>query len=278
MCGIITEADLYVIPAYLLISSIVFLPNDGDAYALSRDFAGSGVTPEFLEFFDSGSLDLIRSSRRDDPRFTEMPDIPDNAGSALFFDLPMDASLKENFGRLEHVIEKHGGSLRDSWCGYELRDRQRFFAFRHAVPQSIFDYVARLKGSSAPGINKMGTDMSVPLEHLDEMMAAYDKVITRYGLEYVIFGHIGNGHPHVEIILKDMDDFEKAKKAYMELAAKAVELGGSPSAEHGIGKMKVDYVRMMYGDGGMEQMRAVKRAMDPGYLFNPGNVFGGEAE
>ena len=276
--GIITEADLYVIPAYPLISSIVFLPNDGDAYALSRDFAGSGVTPEFLEFFDSGSLDLIRSSRRDDPRFTEMPDIPDNAGSALFFDLPMDTSLKENFGRLEHVIEKHGGSLRDSWCGYELRDRQRFFAFRHAVPQSIFDYVARLKGSSAPGINKMGTDMSVPLEHLDEMMAAYDEVITRYGLEYVIFGHIGNGHPHVEIILKDMDDFEKAKKAYLELAAKAVELGGSPSAEHGIGKMKVDYVRMMYGDGGMEQMRAVKRAMDPGYLFNPGNVFGGEAE
>jgi D-lactate dehydrogenase (cytochrome) len=130
----------------------------------------------------------------------------------------MDASLKENFGRLEHVIEKHGGTLKDSWCGYELRDRQRFFAFRHAVPQSIFDYVARLKGSSAPGINKMGTDMSVPLEHLDEMMAAYDEVITRYGLEYVIFGHIGNGHPHVEIILKDMDDFEKAKKGRRRMA------------------------------------------------------------
>ena len=42
--------------------------------------------------------------------------------------------------------------------------------------------------------------------------------------------------------------------------------------------MKVDYVRMMYGDEGIEQMRAVKRAMDPGYLFNPGNVFGGETQ
>ncbi|AMH94483.1 glycolate oxidase subunit GlcD1 [methanogenic archaeon ISO4-H5] len=276
--GIITEADLYVIPAYPLISSIVFLPNDGDAYALSRDFANSGVTPEFLEFFDSGSLNLIRSSRRDDPRFTEMPDIPEDAGSALFFDLPIDDNLKENFRRLEHVIAKHGGSLGNSWCGYELKDRQRFFAFRHAVPQSIFDYVARLKGASAPGINKMGTDMSVPLDKLDEMMAAYDEVITRYGLEYVIFGHIGNGHPHVEIILKDMDDLERARQAYMELAAKAIELGGSPSAEHGIGKLKVDYVRMMYGDDGVEQMRAVKRAMDPKYLFNPGNIFGGEAE
>ena len=207
-----------------------------------------------------------------------MPDIPEDAGSALFFDLPIDDNLKDNFRRLEHVIAKHGGSLRNSWCGYELKDRQRFFAFRHAVPQSIFDYVARLKGASAPGINKMGTDMSVPLDKLDEMMVAYDEVITRYGLEYVIFGHIGNGHPHVEIILKDMDDLERARQAYMELAAKAIELGGSPSAEHGIGKLKVDYVRMMYGDDGVEQMRAVKRAMDPKYLFNPGNIFGGEAE
>ena len=272
--GIITEADLYILPAHPLLSCIVFLPRDGDAYALSRDFGDSGIGFEFLEFFDSGSLNLIRSSRKVDPRFTEMPDIPVGAGSALFFDLPADGELRDSLLKLEPLIAKYGASLSDSWCGYEPRDRKRFFAFRHSVPQTIFDYVARLKGTSAPKINKMGTDMSVPLENLDEMMSLYDSIIRSYGLEYVIFGHIGNGHPHVEIILKDMEDFEKARKAYAELAQKAVELGGSPSAEHGIGKMKVDYVRMMYGKKGVDEMRSVKDAMDPEWKFNAGNVFG----
>lgn len=275
--GIITEADLYITEAHPLISNIVFLPADRDAYSLSKDIRASSVEPEFLEFFDSGSLDLIRSSRKDDPRFTEMPDIPEGARSALFFDLPYDDNLKDTYLALAELLKGYGITLEDSWCGYELRDRERFFAFRHSVPQTIFDYVARLKGSSAPKINKMGTDMSVPLDRLDEMMNIYDSVLRSYSLEYVIFGHIGNGHPHVEIILKDMDDFECAKKAYADLAEKAVELGGSPSAEHGIGKIKTGYVRMMYGDEGIAQMREVKRAMDPKGIFNPGNVFSTEA-
>ena len=271
--GVITEADLYLAPAHPLISNIVFLRRDRDAYSLSKDIRDSDVVPEFLEFFDSGSLDLIRASRKDDPRFTGMPDIPDYAKSALFFDLPMDGSLEKNYLALSVLLKRYGASLSDSWCGHELRDRERFFAFRHSVPQTIFEYVARLKGSSAPQINKMGTDMSVPLERLDEMMDSYDSVLKSYGLEYVVFGHIGNGHPHVEIILKDMDDFRKAKEAYSELAARAIELGGSPSAEHGIGKMKVSYTEMMYGPEGVAQIWNVKRTMDPEDIFNPGNMF-----
>ena len=271
--GVITEADLYLAPAHPLISNIVFLREDRDAYSLSKDIRDGEVVPEFLEFFDSGSLDLIRASRKDDPRFTEMPDIPDYARSALFFDLPMDDTLEKNYLALSGLLRKYGCSLSDSWCGHELRDRDRFFAFRHSVPQTIFEYVARLKGSSAPQINKMGTDMSVPLERLDEMMASYDSVLRSYGLEYVVFGHIGNGHPHVEIILKDMDDFRRAKEAYSELAARAIELGGSPSAEHGIGKMKVSYTEMMYGPEGVAQIWNVKRTMDPDGIFNSGNMF-----
>ncbi|MCQ2070637.1 MAG: FAD-binding oxidoreductase, partial [archaeon] len=132
--------------------------------------------------------------------------------------------------------------------------------------------VAKLKGTSSPGIHKMGTDMSVPLESLDRMMDVYDEVITRYGLEYVIFGHIGNGHPHVEIILKDMDEFHRAKEAYRELAQAAIDLGGSPSAEHGIGKIKTEYVTMMYGEEGVREILEVKKTLDPECRFNPGNV------
>ncbi|MCQ2070437.1 MAG: FAD-binding oxidoreductase [archaeon] len=155
MFGILTEADLYIVESHPLISNIVFLPGDMDAYALSRDFPESGVVPEFLEFFDSGSLDLIRAVREEDPRYTDMPDIPKDAGSALFFDLPYDDALVDSYNRLKPVIERHGGSLEHSWCGHDLRDRQRFFSMRHSVPETIFRYVAKLQGTSSPGIHTL---------------------------------------------------------------------------------------------------------------------------
>ena len=144
---------------------------------------------------------------------------------------------------------------------------------RHSIPRSIFEYVASLKGEM-PGIHKMGTDMSVPDDAADEMMAYYAEQLDAAGLEYVVFGHIGNNHPHVEIILKSMDEFERAKEIYQRFAAKAVELGGSPSAEHGIGKIKTDYMILMYGEKGVEEIRRVKSILDPKDILCRGNIVG----
>lgn len=271
MFGVITEADVYVIPSHPLISNIMFFPSDEDAYAFVRDIRMSEVKPEFLEFFDSGSLDLIRSSRTKDPRFTGMPDVPDYAASALFFDLPSDDSLCGSYSAISRIAEEHNASLDHSWCGHELSDRERMFSFRHSVPQTIFDHVASLK-DSIPGMHKMGTDMSVPVDRLDDMVGYYHSILDSAGLEYVIFGHIGNAHLHVEIILRNMDDLEHARKAYRALAEKAVLLGGSPSAEHGIGKLKRDYIELMYGKEGVEDIKRVKSAFDPDWMFNPGCV------
>ena len=76
----------------------------------------------------------------------------------------------------------------------------------------------------------------------------------------------------MEIILKDMDDFAKAKKCYDLFARKSIELGGSPSAEHGIGKIKTDYIEMMYGPEGREQIIALKKELDPFMILNIGNM------
>ena len=155
--------------------------------------------------------------------------------------------------------------------GHDQDDRGRMFEFRHSVPKSIFEYVASLK-EEMPALNKMGTDMSVPEEKSDEMMAFYKQTLDSFDLEYVIFGHLGDFHPHVEIILKDLEDLRKAREAYAILAQKAVDLGGSPSAEHGIGKLKRDYIRMMYGEKGIEEIRSLKRYFDPNMILNRGDM------
>ncbi len=269
--GIVAEADVYLTPWHPLVSVVVFLPTDDDALAMVKDVRADGsIDPEFIEFMDRGSIDLLRRVRASDPAALRAPEFPDGAGSALFMDIS-DEDAETRLERMMDIAARHGGSPAMTWCGSEDGDRERMMALRHAVPMSVFEYVASLK-EEMPAIHKMGTDMSVPDDAADEMMAYYRKRLAEAGLEYVMFGHIGNNHPHVEIILKSMEDFERAEAAYEDLARRAVELGGSTSAEHGIGKIKRRYMRLMYGDDGVAELRRVKERLDPKGVLCPGNI------
>ena len=272
--GIVAEADIYLAPRHPLVSNIVFFPSDADCLAAVRDIRSDDIVdPEFLEYMDGRSLDLLRNVMASDPALIRAPAIPEDAGSALFFDLQDTGDMDAVYERVRGIVEKHGASFDSSWCGHEDQDRARMRSLRHAIPASIFEYVASLKGKM-PGIHKMGTDMSVPDGAADEMMSYYSEQLDAAGLEYVIFGHIGNNHPHVEIILKSMEDFEKAKEVYSRFAQKAVELGGSPSAEHGIGKIKTGYMELMYGPEGVERIRRMKAVLDPKDILCRGNLTG----
>ncbi len=272
--GIIAEADVYLAPWHPLMSNILFFPSDSDALAAVKEIrSDEAIDPEFLEYMDGRSLELLRGVMGSDPAMVRVPRIPDRAGAALFFDMMMTDDMVDRYSHVAAIAERHGSSLEDSWCGHTEGDRARMRDMRHSIPRSIFEYVASLK-QGMPGIHKMGTDMSVPDSAADEMMAYYSEQLDAAGLEYVVFGHIGNNHPHVEIILKSMDDFEKAKEVYGRFARKAVELGGSPSAEHGIGKIKIDYMELLYGREGVEQIRKVKDILDPKGILCRGNILG----
>ena len=126
---------------------------------------------------------------------------------------------------------------------------------------------------SAPGLTKLGTDLAVPDESLAPVLSMYHADLGAAGLEHVIFGHIGNNHLHVNILPRDMADYERGKSIYAEWARRAVEMGGSVSAEHGIGKLKTVFLASQYGAQGIAEMAAVRRAFDPDGLLNPGNLF-----
>lgn len=272
--GIVAEADIYIAPRHELVSNILFFPSDRDCLNAVRDIrADDLVDPEFLEYMDGRSLDLIRGVMASDPALIRVPKIPEGARSALFFDMQQVGDMDSRYARLKTIAEAHGGSLDMSWCGHDEQDRRRMRELRHAIPRSVFEYVASLK-TRMPSIHKMGTDMSVPDASADEMMSYYSEQLDGAGLDYVIFGHIGNNHPHVEIILKSMDDFHKAEEVYSRFAEKAVSLGGSPSAEHGIGKIKTPYMEMMYGPEGVEQIRRIKNVLDPKGILCRGNLIG----
>ena len=104
-------------------------------------------------------------------------------------------------------------------------------------------------------------------------MAVYREKLDAAGLVYVVFGHIGNNHLHVNILPRHPEDYRRGRELYHEFAKTVVELGGSPAAEHGIGKLKTDFLEFLFGPDGIAEMRAVKRLFDPDFRLGPGILF-----
>jgi D-lactate dehydrogenase (cytochrome) len=165
-----------------------------------------------------------------------------------------------------------GGDGDATWICSDEREMERLKDFRHAVPESV-NLLIDEKRKKEPGLTKLGTDLAVPDEMLEEVIALYHKGLEEQKLEYVMFGHIGNNHVHVNIIPNTLEEYDRGKALYLQWAHEVVIMGGTVSAEHGIGKLKKALLKEMYGADGIRQMQDLKRLFDPDGLLNPGNLF-----
>ncbi|NQU45983.1 MAG: FAD-binding oxidoreductase, partial [Chlorobium sp.] len=94
----------------------------------------------------------------------------------------------------------------------------------------------------------------------------------QHGFVYIIFGHIGNAHVHLNILPRNREEFVEAKALYRTFVKKAIALGGTLSAEHGIGKLKSEYLAELYGEDAIREMAAIKKCLDPFLVLNIGNI------
>jgi len=122
------------------------------------------------------------------------------------------------------------------------------------------------------GAMKMNTDFAVPLPRNREMLAYYrQRLEAEFPGRYVIFGHIGDAHVHVNVF-SDPADPRRAVDLIAEFARRAVEMGGTVSAEHGVGKRKAHLLALQYAPEHLEAMRAVKRRLDPAGILGQGTM------
>jgi len=155
----------------------------------------------------------------------------------------------------------------DSWFGTSITDRERFRLFRHSLPELVNETLRR------NGCLKLGSDCAVPPERNREMLNFYrSRLDPSFRGRYVIFGHIGDAHLHVNI-LPAKEESVQAAEILLEFARKAVELGGTVSAEHGLGKRKSHLFSIQYSLEEIEAMRAVKRRLDPAWILGRGTLF-----
>jgi D-lactate dehydrogenase (cytochrome) len=148
---------------------------------------------------------------------------------------------------------------------------------RHFVPESVNATIAMRKAEFHE-VHKIGTDMAVPDEALREYLKFYRETLEAQGMEYVIFGHIGNNHLHVNMLPRNNEEVDQGMDNYMTFAQRAVELDGTVAAEHSIGKLKLPFLPLMYGKKGIAEIQAVKKALDSKWLLNRNNMIAMPAE
>ena len=245
--GVVLEATFVLLPAPgERLSGVVFFPSE--ALAMDAIDAWRPV-PELcmLEYVDQASLRLI-----DGPR----------AGAALL----IEQEHPDEDAWLTRLSEA-GALEEESWFGMGEADRERFRKFRHALPEKVNDTVRRR------GYLKMGTDYAVPIARHRDMLAHYRKGLAHFPGDAVVYGHVGDGHLHVNMMPANDSEKEQAWGLLHTWAADAVALGGTVGAEHGLGKRKRHLLELMYSSAEIEAMRAVKRRLDPEWILGRGNLF-----
>jgi D-lactate dehydrogenase (cytochrome) len=212
-----------------------------------------------LEYFDVESLGFLRQ---------KYDTIPTEAVGAIFFEQETNSSSEDSLmTEWLALLETHSALTDDSWFATNEADQVRLREFRHALPVLMNEWFARHNQ------RKVSTDMAVPDDAFAGMLRFYEDSLRGGNLRYTIFGHIGDNHVHVNILPRDDAEAERARAIYQTFIRRAVDVGGTISAEHGIGKLKRNYLLELYGEAHLQEMAELKKAFDPAGILGRGNMF-----
>lgn len=222
------------------------------AAAVSRLMA-QPVVPAMLEFMDRRSLELLRHNGSAVPP----------AGAMLLIEADGSvAGLPDILAALGAAAD--GDGLLDMDVAQDGIARDKLWAARRALSPAL--------RSIAPG--KINEDVVVPVSRIPDLVAGVEALAAASALTIVVFGHAGNGNLHVNILYHpgDADESARAQAALPRVFELALALGGALSGEHGIGLSKRDFMADAYDPATLDVMRAVKRALDPDGILNPGKL------
>ncbi len=273
--GVITQIELELVALPRVIWGVsCFFADESHAVEFTRSARAALRDAKAIEYFDADALDILRAQRRASTAFAALPELRDDARACVYVELQCEAEAEatEELWKLGDVLTSSGGSEDATWVARTAVDRETQRFFRHAVPESV-NMLIDERRKSDPTITKLGSDMSVPDECLPAVMRMYRETLAEQGLQSAMWGHIGNNHLHVNVLPRDAGDYARGKELFNRWARSVTEMGGAVSAEHGVGKMKRDFLRTMYGERHIREMARVKAQLDPAHILGLGNLF-----
>jgi glycolate oxidase len=255
--GVITRITLKLLPlpAAKKTMLVAFDAIDGAARAVSAIVRGK-IIPTTLEFMDATTIECVRQT-------TDLV-IPDGTRAILIIEVDGDEDLIERqAGRILEIVAPLG-VLETRVAGSE-QESEAIWQVRRSVSPSL----------RKVNPDKFNEDICVPRSSLPEMIRTIERISETLEIPIVNFGHAGDGNIHVNIMVdKEVPGhLAKAEQAIEQIFAETLELGGTMSGEHGVGVTKAPYLPMELDPAAVAYMKAIKRALDPNNILNPGKIF-----
>ncbi len=254
--GIITEATLRVLPTPAPnITALAFFPTPVDAGRAVAGITRAGVVPATLELMDGATIRAV--------------------DAALGVGLPADA------GAVLMIESDAGGAAAEAELDGALaacRDAGATRIDRAATPQEA-DTLREARRKAHWSLERGGVarmeDVGVPRSRAPELLAAIERIAEAHGMRVGVFGHAGDGNFHPTFVTDpdDPDAERRVNAARGDMYVAVLELGGTVSGEHGTGTVKREWLVRQRGEAHVRAMRAIKSALDPLGILNPGKVF-----
>ncbi|KAL2149900.1 hypothetical protein VTH82DRAFT_7576 [Thermothelomyces myriococcoides] len=259
--GLVTEATLKlaVVPEEFSVAVVTF-PTIRDAAAAAAEVMQSGIPVAAMEIMDEVQMKVVNMGGATAPRvWKEMP--------TLFFKFSgTKASVKENINKVQKITKANKGS------NFEFaKDAKEQKLLWSARKESLWSMLSLRKD----GEEVWSTDVAVPFSRLADIIEVSKKEMDDLGLFASILGHIGDGNFHESIIYnrKDPAEREKVESCVKNMVKRALEMEGTCTGEHSIGWGKKESLIWEVGHDTLRVMKAIKSALDPNWIMNPGKIF-----
>ncbi len=255
--GVITEITLRLHPQPEAVSAAVCTFHSmGEAVRAVIETIQMGVPIARVEFIDSLAVRAI--NRHSNLTLREAP--------TLFFEFHgTTAGVEEQAQVVQDIAAQNGGE------GFEWatrpEDRSRLWNARHNA------YFAMLQ--LKPGCRAVTTDVCVPISRLAECVVETGQDLSTSSLPCPIVGHVGDGNFHVAILIDPdkPEELQEAERINHRIVQRALAMDGTCTGEHGVGLHKMGFLLEEHGSDTVDTMRAIKHALDPRNLMNPGKIF-----
>ncbi|HBC06342.1 MAG TPA: FAD-binding oxidoreductase [Rhodospirillaceae bacterium] len=253
--GVITEVTLrlYGIPEAVLAAVCPF-PDLESAVSTVILTIQSGIPVARIELLDEAQMDAVNKYSKLD--YAVKP--------TLFFEFHgSDAGVREQVENVKAIAADFGAA--DFQWATKPEDRNKLWQARHDA------YYAAI--ALRPGCRGIATDVCVPISKLAECILETRKDIDASGLCAPIVGHVGDGNFHIVFVVDpdNADEMKRAEDVNARMVMRAIALDGTCTGEHGVGYGKIDFLTAEHGEA-LVAMRAVKQALDPQNIMNPGKI------
>ncbi len=255
--GIATEVTLRLYPQPEAVAAAVCsFPDVAQAVDCTIAIIQTGIPIARVELMDPGAVRAVNAH--------DHLDLPEQPLLLMEFH-GSPAGVREQAQSVQAIAADHGGS--DFAWADTPEERTRLWKARHHA------YFSALQ--TRPGCRCVTTDTCVPISRLAESINATIAEADAAGLPYFVVGHVGDGNYHIGYLLDPAkpEERELAERLNAQLVRRALKLGGTCSGEHGVGLHKQEFLREEAGDDALDVMRAIKQALDPNDILNPGKIF-----